>query len=164
MGGVRSSAGADLVIPLLPAFLAQPNLGLVHNHDVKHVTLLFLPCLHLGLHRLQTLREMEHKAHVSSLIAYNLFAGTHWTKAKAVGCYCGHVQACMLKLGQAPLLWMTLMMTSAHRQASILHCMFMLKTGCTTETSQPWLIQAATIIIRTGEQYPEGITNNFGIP
>ena len=42
---------ADLVVALLPAFLPKPNLGFVHHHGVKHVTLLFGHCLHLSLQR-----------------------------------------------------------------------------------------------------------------
>lgn len=43
-------AVGDLVVALLPALLSQANLGLVHNHGVKHVTLLLCHGLHLGLH------------------------------------------------------------------------------------------------------------------
>ena len=41
---------ACLVVALLPAFFTQPNFSLIHNHDVKHVTLLLGFGLHLCLH------------------------------------------------------------------------------------------------------------------
>ena len=48
-GGRRRKLGY-LVVALLPALLSQADLGLIHNHDVKHVSLLLCHCLHLVLH------------------------------------------------------------------------------------------------------------------
>ena len=42
---------ADLIVPFLPAFFPQADLGLIHNHSVKHVPFFFCHCLHLGLHK-----------------------------------------------------------------------------------------------------------------